>query len=769
MEVTLDITGMTCASCAQRIERKLNKQDGVSAAVNYALESAHITTSAGEGSATPSTEELVQLVEKMGYGATVHPDAAAHPTEDSRAGEASAGGGSADQESSELITLRQRLLGALWLSLPVIVLAMIPPLQFTNWQWLSLTLAAPVVVWAGWPFHKAAWLNLKQGAATMDTLISVGTIAAFVWSVVALFFGSAGEPGMRHGWSLLRHAGADPWADIYLEVASGVILFVLAGRYFEKKSKKTAGDALRSLAHLGAKDVAVLRESAAGSSKRTEVRVPIAELQVGDLFVARPGEKIATDGEVVSGHGAVNEAMLTGESLPREVSPGDGVTGATINESGFLTIRATSVGAETTLAQMISLVEQAQSGKAQVQRLADRVAGVFVPVVIALAVLVAVGWWWYGVATGAANPWGQAFRCAVAVLIIACPCALGLATPTALLVGTGRAASRGILIHGPEVLEAAQDVSVVLFDKTGTLTTGVMEVTAVHTASAPGQAVLDEPTVLALAAAVEAGSEHPIGQAIVRAAADRGVEVPEVEGFEVLPGRGVRGSVAGSGLVEVGRAHGEGVAESSAAASEVSEGGATLVVVSLEGAVIGRVLLRDAVKESSVQAIAAVKALGLRPMLLTGDRRDTAVAVAREVGIAEADVVAEVMPEDKLAVVADMQRRGEKVAMVGDGINDAAALVQANAGIAMGSGADVAINAADITLMRNDPRAVAEALGMSRKTLRTIKGNLFWAFAYNVAAIPVAASGLLNPMLAGAAMALSSVFVVSNSLRLRRG
>ncbi len=700
--IDLDITGMTCASCANRIEKKLNKQEGVTATVNYATEKAHIETR--EGAATDA-DAYIAIVEKLGYGGSV-------PKPEKPAGD--------DPAAKELRGLKRRLVVAIALATPVILLAMIPPLQFDYWQWISFALATPVILWAGWPFHKATWVNLKHGAATMDTLITVGTSAAFLWSLYALFFGHAGEPGMRHGWSILNHAG-DPMGDIYFEVAAGVVTFVLAGRYFEKRAKQRAGDAIRALTDLGAKQVTVLRDGG-------ETLLPIEQLQIGDHFLARPGEKIATDGRIVDGLSAVDQSMLTGESVPVDVGPGDEVTGATINTSGRLVVEATRVGEQTKLAQMAKLIDEAQSGKADVQRLADKVSGIFVPVVIAIALVTLLF---------------AGFSNAVAVLIIACPCALGLATPTALLVGTGRGAEQGILIRGPEVLEGAHVITTVVMDKTGTVTTGTMRVVDV----APTGGARAE--VLRAAAAVEAYSEHPIGRAIAEAGRAEFGDLPKVTGFRNLPGHGVEGTVGGQ-VIRVGRGD-EGA----------SRNKATTVSVSADGQAIGTISVADTVRSTSAEAVRKLHEMGLRTVLLTGDNQQVADAVAREVGIDE--VIAGVMPEDKVAHVRSL----ENVAMVGDGVNDAAALASADLGIAMGSGTDAAIEAADITVMRDDLLAVADALRLARKTLRTIKANLFWAFAYNVAAIPLAAFGLLNPMLAGAAMALSSVFVVSNSLRLK--
>jgi Cu+-exporting ATPase len=744
-QVELGIDGMTCASCAARIEKKLNRMDGVSASVNYATEKARV--SYGEG---VRPEDLVATIAETGYTAELPAP---------RAGEPAAGGPTAGAagdragEADETRPLRNRLLVSVALSVPVVAMAMVPPLQFTYWQWLSLVLAAPVVVWGALPFHCATWANLRHGAATMDTLISMGVLAAFGWSLYALFLGTAGLPGTSHEFSLTiaRMAGD---SQIYLEVAAGVTTFLLAGRYFEARSKRRAGAALRALLELGARDVAVLRDGPAGV---TEVRIPTDELAVGERFLVRPGEKVATDGEVVEGSSAVDESMLTGESVPVEVTPGSLVTGGTVNSGGRLTVRATRVGADTRLAQMAQLVEDAQSGKAAVQRLADRISAVFVPIVIGIAV-VTLGFW---LATGA--PVALAFTAAVAVLIIACPCALGLATPTALLVGTGRGAQLGILIKGPEVLESTRRVDTVLLDKTGTVTTGAM--TLVDVVAADGE---DTDQVLRLAAAVEDGSEHPIARAIVAGAPDG---LPPVAGFTATQGLGVAGEVDGRAVL-VGRP-GWLAGQCSVplppalrnASARLEQGGRTVVAVAWDGQARGLVAVADTVKLTSASAVAALRELGLRPMLLTGDNDTVARAVAAEVGID--DVVAGVLPEGKVEEVRRLQRQGRVVAMVGDGVNDAAALAQADLGLAMGTGTDVAIEASDLTLARGDLRVAADAIRLSRRTLRTIKGNLFWAFAYNLAALPLAAAGLLNPMIAGAAMAFSSVFVVTNSLRLR--
>jgi Cu+-exporting ATPase len=732
------ISGMTCSSCANRIEKRLNKLDGVTASVNYATEKAKVFFGAGI-----EPQELLAEVEKAGYGATLP-----KKEEDSASG---SGQDAQAEPDLELKTLRQRVIGSTVLSVPVIALAMIPALQFTYWQWASLALAAPVIVWAAWPFHKAAWANLKHGATTMDTLISVGTSAAFLWSLYALFFGTAGLPGMTHAFELtvMRMDGT---ANIYLEVAAGVTTFVLAGRYFEKKSKRQAGAALRSLFELGAKEVSILRDG-------IEERVPLERLSMEDEFVVRPGEKIATDGIIVEGRSAVDMSMLTGESVPVEVTEGDAVVGATVNAGGRLVVKATRVGADTQLARMAALVEDAQNGKAEVQRLADRISGVFVPVAIAIAVGT-LGYW-----LGTGSDAQVAFTAAVAVLIIACPCALGLATPTALLVGTGRGAQMGILIKGPEVLESTRKVDTIVLDKTGTVTTGKMALLEV--AAAEGTS---EEELLRLAGALEDASEHPIAQAIARAATQRAGLLPVPDNFVNVEGRGVTGTVEGHTVV-VGRTalleEYRQVLPPALAAVKLSaeKQGRTAVAVGWDGQARGVLVVADAVRPTSSEAIAQLKGLGLTPVLLTGDNETAARQVAKEVGITE--VIAEVLPKEKVDVIVRLQKQGKVVAMVGDGVNDAAALAQSDLGLAMGTGTDVAIEASDITLVHGDLRSAADAIRLSRKTLGTIKTNLFWAFAYNAAAIPLAASGLLNPMLAGAAMAVSSVFVVSNSLRLR--
>ncbi len=733
-EVELLIGGMTCASCAARVEKKLNRMDGVTATVNYATEKARISYPPGI-----EVADLITTVVKTGYTA----EEPAPPRQDDE-------GDTVSGADPETAALRARLVVSALLSLPVVLLAMVPSLQFDNWQWLSLTLAAPVVVWGAAPFHRAAWTNLRHGAATMDTLVSVGTLAAFGWSLWALFLGDAGEPGMRHPFELTV-SRADGASMIYLEVAAGVTTFILLGRYLEVRSKRRAGAALRALMELGAKDVTVLRDG-------REVRVPAERLAVGDRFVVRPGEKIATDGTVVEGSSAVDASMLTGESVPVDVSVGDTVTGATVNAGGRLVVEATRIGADTQLARMAKLVEDAQTGKAQVQRLADRIAGVFVPVVLLIAAAT------FGLWLGNTGDTVAAFTAAVAVLIIACPCALGLATPTALMVGTGRGAQLGILIKGPEVLESTRRVDTVVLDKTGTVTTGRMSLRAVHTAEGT-----DERELLRLTGALEHASEHPVARAVAAGAEERVGTLPEVERFENVPGRGVRGRVEGR-EVAVGRlseVFGELPPELARAKEDAERAGHTAVVAGWDGTARGVLAVADTVKETSAEAVREMRALGLTPVLLTGDNRAAAEAVARTVGIDEDRVIAEVLPEDKADVVRRLQDEGRSVAMVGDGVNDAAALAVADLGLALGTGTDAAIEAGDLTLVRGDLRVAADAIRLSRRTLSTIKGNLVWAFGYNVAALPLAAAGLLNPMIAGAAMAFSSVFVVTNSLRLR--
>ncbi|MCX5337333.1 cation-translocating P-type ATPase [Streptomyces sp. NBC_00140] len=732
-EVELAIGGMTCASCAARIEKKLNRMAGVTATVNYATEKAKVSYG-GE----VTVPDLIATVEKTGY--TAQEPVPEEP--------------SSEPVDHELRSLRERLVTAALLAVPVVAMAMIPALQFEYWQWLSLTLAAPVVTYAAWPFHKAAFTNARHGAATMDTLISVGTLAAFGWSLWALFLGTAGTPGMTHPFELTIARG-DGAGNIYLEAAAGVTGFILAGRYFEARSKRKAGAALRALLELGAKDVTVLR---ADGSEQT---VPVGELKVGTHFVVRPGEKIATDGTVFEGSSAVDASMLTGESVPVEVAQGDAVAGATVNVGGRLVVEATRVGSDTQLARMAKLVEDAQNGKAAAQRLADRISAVFVPIVIALA-LATLGFW---LGNGAGLT--AAFTAAVAVLIIACPCALGLATPTALLVGTGRGAQLGILVKGPEVLESTRKVDTIVLDKTGTVTTGRMTLLTVHTADGT-----EEAEVLRLAGALEHASEHPIARAVADGALEKLGALPTPEDFANVPGLGVQGIVEGHAVL-VGRERllaewaMELPVELARLKAQAEASGRTVVAVAWDGEARAVLEVADAVKETSAEAITRLRALGLTPILLTGDNEAVARSVAREVGIAPEDVIAEVLPQDKVDVVKRLQGEGRSVAMVGDGVNDAAALAQADLGLAMGTGTDAAIEAGDLTLVRGDLRAAADAIRLARRTLGTIRSNLFWAFAYNVAALPLAAAGLLNPMLAGAAMAFSSMFVVGNSLRLR--
>jgi Cu+-exporting ATPase len=754
--VELAIGGMTCSSCSARIEKKLNRMPGVEATVNFATEKAKVTFADDV-----TVDDLVATVAATGY--TAAPPAPA-PTPGAGAGETSGptGGDAAAQAAGDpraVDALRQRVVGTAALTVPVILLAMVPALQFDYWQWLSLTLAAPVVTWGAWPFHRATWVNLRHGAATMDTLVSLGVLAAFGWSLYALFLGGAGEPGMTMPFTLVpeRGSGAD---EVYLEVASGLTLFLLTGKWLEARAKRSSGAALRALLEMGAKDVAVLRDG-------VERRVPVDELAVADVFVVRPGEKVATDGVVVEGTSAVDASMLTGEPVPVEVGPGDGVVGATVNAGGRLVVRATRVGGDTQLAQMARLVEDAQNGKAPVQRLADRISAVFVPTVLVLA-LATLGFW-----LGRGDSAELAFAAAVAVLVIACPCALGLATPTALLVGTGRGAQLGILIKGPEVLESTRRVDTVVLDKTGTVTTGTM--TLVDVVADDG---VDRAEALRLAGALESASEHPVARAVASAAATEAGPLPAVDGFANVAGLGVQGVVAApdgtTHAVVVGRPrllaewsqHLSPALEQARTAAEAE--GRTVVAVGWDGRARAVLVVSDVVKPTSGRAVAALRELGLRPVLLTGDNAAAAATVAAEVGIDPADVVAEVLPQDKVDVVRRLQAEGRVVAMVGDGVNDAAALAQADLGLAMGTGTDVAIEASDLTLVRGDLTATADAIRLSRRTLSTIRGNLFWAFAYNLAGIPLAAAGLLNPLIAGAAMAASSLFVVTNSLRLRR-
>ncbi|HEX3539153.1 MAG TPA: heavy metal translocating P-type ATPase [Acidimicrobiales bacterium] len=737
--VDLPVTGMTCASCAARIQRRLNRLEGVSATVNYATETATVDFDPTQA----TVEDLVASVVAAGYGATLP---AAQGVDDLAAG-----------DDGRVAVLRRRLVVSAVLSVPVVALAMIPALQFDRWAWVAGVLAAPVVFWGGWGFHRAAWINLRHRTATMDTLISLGSLAAFGWSVVALLFLHAGEPGgtmsmnmdMRGmaGMSGMAHRGA-----VYFEVAATVITLILLGRYFEARAKRRAGAALAALLALGAKDVAVIDDDG-------ERRIPINELRVGMRFVVRPGEKVATDGTVVEGRSAIDASLLTGESLPVEVGPGDPVTGSTVNVGGRLVVVATRVGADTALARIGRLVVAAQTGKAPVQRLADRVSLVFVPAVILIAVGSLLTW----LAVGASA--GRAFTAAVAVLIVACPCALGLATPTAILVGSGRGAQLGLLIKGPEVLESTRRVDTIVLDKTGTLTTGRM--TLVSVATIPG---IDAAEAVRLVGAVEDASEHPIGRAIAAAARAAG-SLPPVDSFVSHRGVGAEGLVAGhfvlagrpSMLSERGMAI---PAELLDAVTAARSDGRIAICAGWDGQATAVFVVADTVKATSAEAVAEFRALGLRPILLTGDNETTARAVAAQVGITE--VVADVLPEGKADVVKGLQAEGRVVAMVGDGVNDAPALAQADLGLAMGTGTDAAFEASDLTVMSPDLRLAADAIRLSRRTLRIIQSNLFWAFAYNVVALPIAAAGWLNPMIAGAAMASSSVFVVSNSLRLRR-
>ncbi|WP_105975057.1 heavy metal translocating P-type ATPase [Streptomyces geranii] len=746
-QVELVIGGMTCASCAARVEKKLNRMEGVLATVNYSTEKARVSYADGV-----AVDDLIATVVKTGYTAEEPPPPVTVAAESSSDG--------SDGDDPELAGLRQRLVVSVLLAAPVVLMSMIPALQFDNWRWLALALASPVVVWGGLPFHRTAFTNARHGAATMDTLVSVGTLAAFGWSLWALFWGDAGKPVMpgmegmegmsvRESFSFTA-SSAGGTSEIYLEVAAGVVAFIVLGRYLEARAKRRSGAALRALMELGAKDVSLLRGG-------REVRVPVGELAIGDRFVVRPGEKVATDGTVVEGVSAVDASMLTGESVPVDVGVGDAVTGATVNAGGRLVVEATRVGADTQLARMARLVEDAQNGKAEVQRLADRISGVFVPVVL----LIALGT--FGTWLGVTGDTTAAFTAAVAVLIIACPCALGLATPTALMVGTGRGAQLGILIKGPEVLESTRRVDTIVLDKTGTVTTGRMSLQEVYAAEGA-----DEKQVLRLAGALEHASEHPVARAIAAGAEERVGTLPAAESFENVPGRGVRGRVDGH-EVAVGRLvdglPGPLPEELARVKAEAESRGRTAVVVAWDGAARGVLTVADAVKETSAEAVRELRALGLTPVLLTGDNRAVAEAVAKAVGIEQ--VISEVLPEEKVDVVRRLQGEGRSVAMVGDGVNDAAALATADLGLAMGTGTDAAIEASDLTLVRGDLRVAADAIRLSRKTLGTIRGNLVWAFGYNVAALPLAAAGLLNPMIAGAAMAFSSVFVVTNSLRLR--
>ena len=727
--IDLALEGMTCSSCAVRIERKLNKVPGVTATVNYATERATISLPEDV-----SVDDAIHVIKAAGYSAELMQD---FPVSDDTA----------------LRVLRRRLIWSAALAIPVIAMAMIPAFQFPYWQWVSLVLATPVVWWGGWPFHRAALINLRHGTSTMDTLVSMGVTAAYVWSLYALIWGGAGDPDMRMAFHLLpmQDMGA---AQIYFEVSAGVIVFLLLGRYLEGRAKVASGDALRTLMSQGAKEVTIIRDG-------VETRVPISELDVGMEFVVRPGEKIATDGVIRHGMSSVDASLITGESMPVQVQPGELVTGATVNVDGLIIVQATRIGADTQLAQMARLVAAAQSGKAPVQRLADRVSAIFVPIVLIIALATLVGWLLAG---AGAN---FAFTAAVSVLIIACPCALGLATPTALLVGTGRAARMGIIIKGPQVLESTRQVDTMMFDKTGTITTGRLSVTDV----VPFRDC-DRAGLLRLSAGVEAGSEHPIGVAVVLAANDADMTVPQVTEFRAHGGWGVQGMVDGRSL-EIGRpvwlVDQRGVVvtpDEKQAIEQAQAAGSTVVAVASAGQLLGMIALSDAIKDSSAEAIAALIGMGIEPILMTGDNLEVATRVAAKVGITQ--VFAEVTPQGKVDAVRELQATGRQVGMAGDGVNDAAALAQADLGIAMGTGTDVAIEASDITIVTGDLRSVVSSLLISQRTLRIIKGNLFWAFAYNVAMIPLAAAGLMNPMLAGAAMAFSSVFVVMNSLRLRR-
>ena len=730
--IDLGVTGMTCTSCSSRVERKLNKVEGVNATVNYATESASVEYD----SSLTAPEDLIKVIQGAGYDAYD-----ANPaTEDADSlDDASPADVAREEEAAQL--KRLTIMSAV-LSVPIMALSMIPALQFDYWQWVSAILATIVFINGGAPFHKATWTNLKHGSFTMDTLITMGTSAAYFWSLYVMIFGNAGEPGMRMHMEFFSN---DVQMDhIYLESVGMVITFLLLGRYFEVKAKGQSSEALRTLLNMGAKDASLLVDG-------SETRIPISQLAIGDVFVVRPGEKIATDGKVIEGFSAVDESMLTGESVPVEVQEGSTVTGASINTSGKLVVRATRVGSDTTLSQMAKLVTEAQSSKAPVQRLVDRIAQIFVPAVVIIAIAALVG---HMLLSQGLAP---AFVAAVSVLIIACPCAMGLATPTAILVGTGRGAQLGLLIKGPEILESTKKVDTVVLDKTGTVTTGIMSVT--HVAAAEGT---DEQQLLNYAAAVESGSEHPIAKAIVAHASDH----PAAHDFQSEAGMGVSGTVEGHG-VSVGRAGDKDLGTLADAFAAAEADGGTPIVVHIDDQLGGIITVRDTIKDTSTAAIAQLQELGLTPYLLTGDNPGAARAVAREVGIASEHVFAGVMPEDKVSKVRELQEAGLTVAMVGDGVNDAAALAQADLGLAMGAGTDVAIEASDITLMNSDLRSAAHAIQLSRKTFSTIKGNLFWAFAYNVVLIPVAAAGFLNPLFAGLAMAFSSVFVVGNSLRLR--
>lgn len=711
--ISLDLTGMTCASCANRIEKKLNKVDGVQATVNYATEKASVQAPKGT-----TVQDLIAVVEAAGYGAretTVEPR----------------------EERADVLLPRVQL--AFTLAVPVIAVSMVPALQFPGWQWLALLLTTIVVFWCGRSFHRAALTNIRHGATTMDTLVSLGTSVAWLWSVVAMFFGHAGAIGMTHEFTLTL-GRADPMGSVYFEAAAGVVAFLLLGRWIEARSKREAGSAVRALLEVGAKEATILRDGA-------EVAIPAGELSLNDLIVVRPGEKVAADGVVVEGSSAVDAAVITGESLPVEVGPGSAVVGGSVNATGRLVVKATAVGSATQVAQIARLVEEAQTGKARAQRLADRITEFFVPAVLALAMLTFM----VQLLVGAGSTF--ALTAGIAVLIIACPCALGLATPSALLVGTGRGAELGVIIRGAQALEKARSVQAVVLDKTGTLTTGRMSVLEV----APAEGV-DEAELLAVAAAVEAGSEHPIARAVV----ERAEDVPAAERFEALPGIGARALLDG---VPVAVGSRRLLAEQGIEFPDEASRLGSEVFVLRDGALLGRIVVGDQLKPGAEQAVAGLRDLGLRPVLLTGDSWAVAREVASQVGIE--DVHAEVLPQGKAEVITGLQADGMRVAMVGDGVNDAAALATSDLGIAMGAGTDAAMAASDLTLMRDDLTGVVDAIRLSRATERTIRGNLLWAFFYNVAAIPVAALGLLTPMIAGAAMACSSVFVVLNSLRLR--
>lgn len=739
----LDLTGMTCASCANRIERSLNKVPGVEATVNYATEKASVRAAAGAAEQLDA-DALIAAVEKAGYSATL-----VVPREVSAASGDHGGNGAAPSAPDELGALRQRLLISTVLTVPVLVLSMIPALQFTNWQWLVLALASPVAVWGAWPFHRVALHNARRFIASMDTLISVGVTAAFLWSVYALFFGEAGMPGMTMQLQLLGtpEAGAH---EIYLEVAAAVTVFILLGRYLEARAKRSSREALDALLDLAAREATVLRDG-------IEVRVPVDALQVGDRFVVRPGETIATDGLVIEGASSVDQSLLTGESVPVDVTVDDRVVGGTLAVGGRLVVEATRIGADTELARLARLVEEAQTGKADVQRLADRVSGVFVPIVFLLALVTLLAWIVF------ADSVEIGFTAAVATLIIACPCALGLATPTALLVGTGRGSQLGILIRGPQVLERTRRIDTIVLDKTGTVTTGHMAVRSVTAAGG-----IDRDRMLVLAASAEDGSEHPLARAVVDRARSSGLELLPAESFEAHAGAGVTAVVDGKALA-IGRAswlrEAWAVPVDDSVVTDAESQGATPIVVAIDGAVAGVIVLGDTLKPTSVLALSRLRALGLTPVLLTGDNAGAAAAVAAELGID--DVRAGVTPAGKLDVIRQLQADGHVVAMVGDGVNDAAALAASDLGIAMGGGTDAAMAASDLTVVSGDLLVVVDAIRLARRTLRTIIGNLFWAFGYNVAAIPIAMLGLLNPLLAGLAMAFSSVFVVTNSLRLR--